>query len=82
MKNLIFEEIKTTAMKALNINRFLAVLAGLLLGTFGLYAQTDSVRLGYTVRGNVVDALSGKVLESVHVSIPERHYATVTNQER
>lgn len=81
MKNLIFEESKTTAMKALNINRFLAVLAGLLLGTFGLYAQTDSVRLGYTVRGNVVDALSGKVLESVHVSIPERHYATVTNAD-
>jgi hypothetical protein len=68
-------------MKALNMNKFLAVLAGLLVGGFSLLAQTDSVRLGYTVRGNVVDALSGKALESVHVSIPERHYATVTNAD-
>lgn len=68
-------------MKALDMNKFLAVLAGLLVGGFSLLAQTDSVRLGYTVRGNVVDALSGKALESVHVSIPERHYATVTNAD-
>ena len=68
-------------MKALNMNKLLAVLAGLLVGGFSLLAQTDSVRLGYTVRGNVVDALSGKALESVHVSIPERHYATVTNAD-
>ena len=68
-------------MKARNMNRFLAALAGLLMGVFSLNAQTDSVRLGYTVRGNVVDALSGRALESVHVSIPERHYATVTNAD-
>lgn len=33
------------------------------------------------VRGSVVDALSGKALESVHVSVPDRHYATVTNAD-
>lgn len=68
-------------MKPLIFNKFLSCLAGLLIGAFSLNAQTDSVRLGYTVRGNVVDALSGKVMESVHVSIPERHYATVTNAD-
>ena len=62
-------------------NKFLSILAAFLLPVVCLYAQTDSVRLGYTVRGTVVDALSGRAMESVHVSIPERHHATVTNAD-
>ena len=34
-----------------------------------LYGQVDTVRLGYSVQGNV------------HVSVPGRHYATVTNAD-
>jgi hypothetical protein len=41
----------------------------------------DTVRLGYSVQGNVVDAVSGRPMESVHVSVPGRHYATVTNAD-
>ena len=43
--------------------------------------QTDSLRLGYVVRGRVRDAQTGKPLESVHVSVPDRHHATVTNAD-
>lgn len=68
-------------MKRFIINRFLSLLAGFLLSVFCLYGQADTLRLGYTVRGSVVDALSGKALESVHVSVPDRHYATVTNAD-
>ena len=57
---------------------FIAVL--LLAGTFAK-AQTDSLRLGYSAQGNVVDASTGRPLESVHVSIPGRHQATVTNAD-
>ena len=46
-----------------------------------LYGQVDTVRLGYSVQGNVVDAVSGRPMESVHVSVPDRHYATVTNAD-
>ena len=46
-----------------------------------LYGQVDPVRLGYSVQGNVVDAVSGRPMESVHVSVPGRHYATVTNAD-
>ena len=46
-----------------------------------LYGQVDTVRLGYSVQGNVVDAVSGRPMESVHVSVPGRHYATVTNAD-
>ncbi len=45
------------------------------------WGQTDSVRLGYSVRGKVKDAQTGRALESVHVSVPGRHYATVTNAD-
>lgn len=68
-------------MKRFIINRFLSLLAGFLLSVFCLYGQADTLRLGYMVRGSVVDALSGKALESVHVSVPDRHYATVTNAD-
>lgn len=56
----------------------LIVFALLSLGAWG---QTDSVRLGYMVRGKVRDAETGRVLESVHVSVPGRHHATVTNAD-
>ena len=46
-----------------------------------LYGQVDTVRLGYSVQGNVVEAVSGRPMESVHVSVPGRHYATVTNAD-
>ena len=46
-----------------------------------LYGQVDTVRLGYSVQGNVVDAVSGRPMESVHVSVPGRQYATVPNAD-
>ena len=49
--------------------------------SLGAWAQTDSLRLGYVVRGKVRDADSGRALESVHVSVPGRHHATVTNAD-
>ena len=51
------------------------------LMSLGAWAQTDSVRLGYMVRGKVRDAETGRSLESVHVSVPGRHHATVTNAD-
>ena len=44
-------------------------------------ARQDSLHLGYVLRGNVSDSRSGRPLESVHVSLPDRSYATVTNTE-
>ena len=49
--------------------------------SLGAWAQTDSVRLGFMVKGKVRDAETGRVLESVHVSVPGRHHATVTNAD-
>ena len=46
-----------------------------------LYGQVDTVRLGYSVQGNVVNAVTGRPMESVHVSVPGRNYATVTNAD-
>ena len=62
------------------MRKWLVVIALLLAGTLA-WAQTDSLRLGYTVQGTVVDDVTGKPLESVHVSIPGRHQATVTNAD-
>ena len=45
------------------------------------WAQTDSLRLGYMVRGKVRDSETGRALESVHVTVPGRHHATVTNAD-
>lgn len=56
-------------------------LIGLFLSCLWTQAQTDTVRLGYSVQGTVVDQATGKPLESVHVSIPGRHQATVTNAD-
>ena len=44
-------------------------------------AQTDSVRLGYAIQGKVVDSRSGRAIESAHVSVPDKHHATVTNAD-
>ena len=49
--------------------------------SLGAWAQTDSLRLGYVVRGKVKDTQTGRPLESVHVSVPGRHFATVTNAD-
>ena len=46
-----------------------------------LYGQVDTVRLGYSVQGSVVDATTGRPMESVHVSVPSKHFATVTNAD-
>ena len=62
------------------MRKYLILIWFLLLGQ-SLWAQSDSLRLGYSVQGTVVDAASGKVLESVHVTIPGRNQATVTNQD-
>lgn len=52
----------------------------LLLGQV-LGAQQDTIRLAYSVQGSVVDASTGRAIESVHVTIPGRHQATVTNAD-
>lgn len=44
-------------------------------------AQNEAAGLTYSVRGIVVDAESGTPLEAVHVSIPGRSQATVTNAD-
>ena len=44
-------------------------------------SPADTVRLGYSVRGLVTDARTGKALESVHVTLPGRYHATVTNAD-
>lgn len=61
--------------------RKLLMLISLLLLGWAAMAQTDTLRLGYTAQGKVVDAASGRALESVHVSIPGRYQATVTNAD-
>ena len=59
----------------------LLLLVALLLPAVLLSAQPDTLRLVYSVRGTVSDLQTGKELESVHVSIPDRHFATVTNAD-
>lgn len=62
------------------MRKWLTVILFALL-SLGAWAQTDSVRLGFMVRGKVRDAETGRALESVHVSVPGRHHATVTNAD-
>ncbi|MBR1405625.1 MAG: carboxypeptidase-like regulatory domain-containing protein [Bacteroidales bacterium] len=57
------------------------LLAALLLPALLVSAQPDSLRLVHSVRGVVSDLQNGRRLESVHVSVPDRHYATVTNAD-
>ena len=70
------------------MKRFVLVLVALLSCAFagaqepdGTSARPDSVRLRYVVSGTVLDGETGRALESVHVSLPDRHYATVTNAD-
>lgn len=62
------------------MHKWLVIIVLLLAGTLA-QAQTDSLRMAYTAQGTVVDAATGRPLESVHVSIPGRHQATVTNAD-
>ena len=58
------------------------LIIGLLLwASFPLWAQTDTLRLGFSVSGKVQDAETGLPMESVHVSLPGRQIATVTNAD-
>jgi hypothetical protein len=57
------------------------ILIAFVFCSVALYGQVDTVRLGYSVQGNVVDAVTGRPMESVHVSVPSRHFATVTNAD-
>lgn len=57
------------------------IIIAFFLVSLPLYGQVDSLRMGYSVQGNVVDAATGRPLESVHVSIPGRKQATVTNSD-
>jgi hypothetical protein len=57
------------------------ILIVFLFCSWTLSGQVDTLRLGYSVQGNVVDAATGKPMEAVHVSVPDRHFATVTNAD-
>ena len=57
--------------------RFLTLLC-LLAGPVA-FGQTDSLR--FVVRGTVVDAIGGRPLSYVSVTLPGTNYATVTNQD-
>ena len=62
--------------------RNILILSVFLLGSVSVAAQqADTARLGFLVRGKVSDARSGRAMESVHVSTPGRHHATVTNAD-
>ena len=62
------------------MRKFLILIA-FLFCSVALFGQVDTVRLGYSVQGHVVDATTGRAMESVHVSVPNRHFATVTNAD-
>jgi len=56
----------------------------ILLVLVSLYAalgQTDSLRLSWQVSGVVLDAPTGRPLQYVSVSVPDKYYATVTNAD-
>ena len=62
-------------MKSRSAMRKYLLLFTLLFLPWALYGQEDTLRLGYSVQGTVVDAVTGRPLEAVHVSIPDRHHA-------
>ena len=53
----------------------------LLAAILPLAGRTDSLRLNYILHGTVRDARTGKPLEAVHIAIPDREFATVTNAD-
>lgn len=63
------------------MGKFLNVIAVLLMSAVVAFGQDSHAKLSYTVSGTVTDSQNGKPLESVHVSIPGRHQATVTNAD-
>ena len=63
------------------MKRLFAVLVLAVFLPAGLFAQTDSLRLVYTVSGSVADLSTRRPIESVHVSIPSSNFATVTNAD-
>ena len=63
------------------MKRLFVILVLALLLPAGLFAQTDSLRLTYTVSGTVADLSTRRPIESVHVSLPSSNYATVTNAD-
>ena len=63
------------------MKRLYAILLLAFLLPAGLSAQTDSLRLTYTVSGTVADLSTRRPIESVHVSLPSSNYATVTNAD-
>ena len=67
-------------MKASRILKLL-LLGFVLLLPLAASAQGDTLRLRHTVRGRVTDSRNGQPLESVHVYLPGRHHATVTNAD-
>jgi len=64
------------------MRKLLLLLFALTVTVFAALAQQgDTLRLGYSVRGQVLDARSGRPVGSVHVTVPGRHHATVTNED-
>lgn len=63
------------------MKRMIIILLSAMLAVVSGRAQTDSVRLGYAIQGKVVDSRSGRAIESAHVSVTDKHHATVTNAD-
>ena len=63
------------------MHKLLNVILVLFLSFGSAFGQDGHDRLLYTVSGTVTDVNTGRPLESVHVSIPGRHHATVTNAD-
>ena len=65
----------------MRITKIAYCLALLFAGTWISVAQTDSLRLSYSVSGKVTDARTGQALPAVNVVVPGRNYATVSNSD-
>jgi hypothetical protein len=63
------------------MRKILTVIAVFIMSAGMALGQDSYGRLSFTVSGTVTDSQSGRPLESVHVSIPGRHQATVTNAD-
>ena len=63
------------------MRRVLIIIAMLFLSGCLALGQEGPARLKYVVSGSVTDTQTGRPLESVYVSIPGRHHATVTNAD-
>ena len=57
------------------------ILSLLIFCTLNLSAQSDTLRLAFSVRGTVVDATNGVAIESALVTVPGTNYSTVTNAD-